>query len=110
MALWNYPLSLCFGPLESALAAGNTAIIKPSEMTPAVSALMGRIVASVFRANEVALFEDNLPFGGVNNSGVGSAHGEYGFEAFSHERAVLRASPLMLINCSSRPTTFGAPA
>jgi aldehyde dehydrogenase (NAD+) len=32
----------------------------------------------------------NLPFGGVNNSGIGNAHGEYGFKAFSHERAVLR--------------------
>jgi aldehyde dehydrogenase (NAD+) len=61
VAPWNYPLSLCFGPLVSALAAGNTAIIKPSEMTPAVSALMGRIVASVFPANEVALFEGGQP-------------------------------------------------
>jgi aldehyde dehydrogenase (NAD+) len=32
----------------------------------------------------------NLPFGGVNNSGIGAAHGVYGFRAFSHERAVLR--------------------
>jgi aldehyde dehydrogenase (NAD+) len=32
----------------------------------------------------------NLPFGGVNNSGLGSAHGHYGFKAFSHERAVVR--------------------
>ena len=57
VAPWNYPLSLCFGPLVSALAAGNTAIIKPSEMTPAVSALMGRIIADVFPRHEVALFE-----------------------------------------------------
>ena len=57
VAPWNYPLSLCFGPLVSALAAGNTVIIKPSEMTPAVSALMGRIIAEVFPASEVALFE-----------------------------------------------------
>ena len=56
VAPWNYPLSLCFGPLVSALAAGNTAIIKPSEMTPAVSALMGRIISEVFPASEVALF------------------------------------------------------
>ena len=33
---------------------------------------------------------NNLPFGGVNNSGVGSSHGVFGFRAFSHERAVLR--------------------
>jgi aldehyde dehydrogenase (NAD+) len=32
----------------------------------------------------------NLPFGGVNTSGIGAAHGEWGFRAFSHERAVLR--------------------
>jgi aldehyde dehydrogenase (NAD+) len=32
----------------------------------------------------------NLPFGGVNNSGIGSSHGIFGFRAFSHERAVLR--------------------
>ncbi len=61
IAPWNYPLSLCFGPLVSALAAGNTAIIKPSEMTPAVAALMARIIADVFPANEVALFEGSLP-------------------------------------------------
>ena len=61
IAPWNYPLSLCFGPLVSALAAGNTAIIKPSEMTPAVSALMARIVAEVFPADEVALFEGSQP-------------------------------------------------
>ena len=36
----------------------------------------------------------NLPFGGVNNSGVGSSHGEFGFKAFSHERAVLHQSRL----------------
>lgn len=32
--------------------------------------------------------ENQLPFGGVNQSGVGSYHGHYGFKAFSHERAV----------------------
>jgi aldehyde dehydrogenase (NAD+) len=32
--------------------------------------------------------ENNLPFGGVNHSGMGSYHGYYGFKAFSHERAV----------------------
>lgn len=60
IAPWNYPLSLCFGPLVSALAAGNTAIIKPSEMTPAVSALMARIIGDVFPDAEVALFEGGM--------------------------------------------------
>lgn len=34
--------------------------------------------------------ENNLPFGGVNGSGMGSYHGVFGFRAFSHERAVYR--------------------
>ncbi|MES2017906.1 MAG: aldehyde dehydrogenase family protein [Pseudomonadota bacterium] len=61
IAPWNYPLSLCFGPLVSALAAGNTAIIKPSEMMPAVARLMAQIIADVFPATEVALFEGGAP-------------------------------------------------
>ena len=32
---------------------------------------------------------ENLPFGGIGTSGMGNAHGFYGFRAFSHERAVL---------------------
>ena len=61
IAPWNYPLNLCFGPLVSALAAGNTVIIKPSEMMPSVSAVMARIIREVFPENEVALFEGSLP-------------------------------------------------
>jgi aldehyde dehydrogenase (NAD+) len=37
----------------------------------------------------------NLPFGGVNHSGMGSAHGFFGFKAFSHERAVIRQTMKM---------------
>jgi aldehyde dehydrogenase (NAD+) len=47
----------------------------------------------------------NLPFGGVNNSGMGSAHGEYGFKTFSHERGVLRSTPLMLVKLFQPPYT-----
>ena len=54
---WNYPVNLTFGPLVSAIAAGNTAIIKPSEMTPHLSGVMTRIVRETFDANEVAIFE-----------------------------------------------------
>ena len=45
---WNYPLNLTFGPLVSAIAAGNTAIIKPSEMTPHLAAAMAKLVGEVF--------------------------------------------------------------
>jgi aldehyde dehydrogenase (NAD+) len=38
----------------------------------------------------VQFLHQNLPFGGVNNSGIGSYHGEWGIRAFSHERAIVR--------------------
>ncbi len=57
IAPWNYPLNQCFCPLVSAIAAGNTVILKPSEMTPTVSKLMGEIIAQVFEATHVAYFE-----------------------------------------------------
>ncbi|WP_301149842.1 aldehyde dehydrogenase family protein [Mycobacterium simiae] len=41
---WNYPLSLCLTPLVAAVAAGNCAVIKPSELAPATSALLARLV------------------------------------------------------------------
>jgi len=54
---WNYPLNLTLGPLVSALAAGNTAILKPSELTPALSAVVARIVADCFAPEEVAVVQ-----------------------------------------------------
>jgi aldehyde dehydrogenase (NAD+) len=57
---WNFPFNLTFGPLISAIAAGNTAIIKPSEMTPRSSSLMKTIVESVFNEDEVALIEGEV--------------------------------------------------
>jgi len=49
----------------------------------------------------------SLPFGGVNHSGMGSAHGEFGFRAFSHERAVLRAKTPMMSRFFFPPFTQG---
>jgi aldehyde dehydrogenase (NAD+) len=54
---WNYPVNLTFGPLVSAIAAGNTAILKPSELTPHLAAAMAQFVRAVFPEDEVALFE-----------------------------------------------------
>ena len=54
---WNYPVTLTFVPLVSAIAAGNTAMLKPSEMTPNLSAAMAKLVKDVFPEDEVALFE-----------------------------------------------------
>ncbi len=52
---WNYPLLLAVGPLVDALAAGNRAMVKMSEFTPAFSALFQRLVAEQFAADEVAV-------------------------------------------------------
>jgi aldehyde dehydrogenase (NAD+) len=54
---WNYPFLLTFRPLVSCLAAGNTAIIKPSELTPHSSQLIREIVESVFTEDEVLVVE-----------------------------------------------------
>ena len=54
---WNYPMQLAFGPLISAIAAGNTVIIKPSEHTPHTSVVMRKIIEECFEENEVAIFE-----------------------------------------------------
>ena len=43
----------------------------------------------------VHFLHHNLPFGGVNNSGIGSYNGEWGIRAFSHERAVLRTRVML---------------
>lgn len=57
IAPWNYPFSLAVGPLVSALAAGNCAIIKPSEITPYVSALLKKMSADVFDPSIVSVCE-----------------------------------------------------
>ena len=48
MSPWNYPVLLTLDPLADALAAGNTAIIKPSAYSPATSALLQKLVSDVF--------------------------------------------------------------
>ncbi|WP_022821784.1 aldehyde dehydrogenase family protein [Hymenobacter norwichensis] len=57
IAPWNYPFYLAIDPLISALAAGNCVIIKPSEMTPAVAALLSRMAREVFDPAEVSVVE-----------------------------------------------------
>jgi len=52
---WNYPLYLAVGPLAAALAAGNRAMVKMSEFTPAFSALFARLCADVFASDEVCI-------------------------------------------------------
>ena len=53
MSPWNYPVLLTLGPLVSAIAAGNTAIVKPSAYSPAASSLLTNILEDVFDPGHV---------------------------------------------------------
>ena len=55
MSPWNFPVNLSFGPLMQVLAAGNRAMIKPSEFTPATSDRMRELVADAFDEDEVSV-------------------------------------------------------
>ncbi|WP_406621079.1 aldehyde dehydrogenase [Bacillus atrophaeus] len=57
IAPWNYPFQLALSPLIGAIAAGNTVIVKPSEYTPAVSAVLSSIIRDVFPSGYVTLVE-----------------------------------------------------
>ncbi|SOB98989.1 aldehyde dehydrogenase (NAD+) [Rhodobacter sp. JA431] len=60
IAPWNYPLCLALGPLVSAIAAGNAAVIKPSELAPATSALIAQIAAAALPSDLVAVVEGGV--------------------------------------------------
>ncbi|WP_433945706.1 aldehyde dehydrogenase [Paenibacillus sp. SN-8-1] len=57
IAPWNYPFQLAISPLVGAIAAGNTVLLKPSELSQAVSDLLRRILAEVFPEEYVAVVE-----------------------------------------------------
>lgn len=60
MSPWNFPFNLTFCPLISAVAAGNTVVLKPSEHTPHSSAVMKAIIQEVFDEREVTLVEGGV--------------------------------------------------
>ncbi|MCQ2136519.1 MAG: aldehyde dehydrogenase [Bacteroidales bacterium] len=55
MSPWNYPFLLCMSPLVAALAAGNTAVIKPSAYSPATSAVIKKLIEEIFTEEYVAV-------------------------------------------------------
>lgn len=63
IAPWNYPFQLAIAPLVGALAAGNTIVLKPSELTPNVSKVLTRMLGELFQEELVAVVE-----GGVEES------------------------------------------
>lgn len=58
---WNYPYQLALNPIIGAIAAGNTVILKPSELTPHTSKITREIVETVFDKNHVAVVEGGVP-------------------------------------------------
>ncbi|MET7797124.1 aldehyde dehydrogenase family protein [Streptomyces decoyicus] len=61
IAPWNYPLQLALAPLVGALAAGNCAVVKPSELAPATSAAMARLLPRYLDGDAVAVVEGAVP-------------------------------------------------
>ncbi|RIV68722.1 aldehyde dehydrogenase [Flagellimonas aequoris] len=60
IAPWNYPFMLVISPLIGALAAGNTAVIKPSELSPNTSKIIAEIIKKVFPPEYVAVVEGGV--------------------------------------------------
>ena len=58
---WNYPLQLVLIPLVSAIAAGNTVVVKPSELAPETSGLLGRLLGAAYEESYLAAFEGGVP-------------------------------------------------
>jgi len=57
---WNYPYQLVLAPLIGAIGSGNCAIVKPSELTPATSALLAKIIGNTFAPNHVTVVQGEV--------------------------------------------------
>ena len=92
---WNYPASLCLMPLATAIAAGDRAMVKPSEHTPQTSELIVAMVREIFPEDQVAVVT-----GGFD---VGEAFAALPFDhlvftgSTSVGRAVMRAASANLV-------------
>jgi len=61
---WNYPFQLMMSPLVSAVAAGNCAMLKPSELSPATSAVLAQIIRACFEPKEICCFQGDAALAG----------------------------------------------
>ncbi len=61
IAPWNYPLQLLLTPVVGALASGDAVVLKPSEMAPATSAAIARLVPAYLDTDAVAVVEGGIP-------------------------------------------------
>ncbi|MGN0673789.1 MAG: aldehyde dehydrogenase [Anaerovoracaceae bacterium] len=75
MSPWNYPFMLAMEPLVDAIAAGNTAVIKPSAYSPATSEIIGRIISECFDERYVSV----VTGGRAENQALLKEHFDYIF-------------------------------
>jgi len=61
IAPWNYPAHLLLAPVVGALAAGNAVVAKPSELAPATSAALARLLPAYLDTDAVAVVEGGIP-------------------------------------------------
>lgn len=57
---WNYPYQLALAPLIGAIAAGNTVVLKPSELTPNTSKIIHEIITTIFNKNHITVIEGGV--------------------------------------------------
>lgn len=57
---WNFPLGLALGPVAAAIAAGNTCIVKLTDLCPATARVAATIIREAFDEKDVALFEGDV--------------------------------------------------
>ena len=60
IAPWNYPFQLAFAPMIAAVAAGNTVVVKPSEVTPHTASIISEIIGAVFKPEHVSVVEGGV--------------------------------------------------
>ena len=113
VAPWNFPVGMVMVPMAGILAAGNRAMIKPSEFTERVSALFAEVVPKYFAEDEMAVF--------TGDSDVGIAFSKLAFDhmiftgATSVGRHIMRAAaenlvPVTLELGGKSPTIIGRSA
>ena len=61
IAPWNYPIQLLLIPVAGAIAAGNAVVMKPSEVSSATSAVLGKLVPQYFDKDAIAIVEGAVP-------------------------------------------------
>lgn len=84
MSPWNYPFLLTLGPLVDALAAGNTAVVKPSAYSPCVSRAIAGLLSQLFAPEYVAVVE------GGRNENTALLEEKFDYIFFTGSKAVGR--------------------